>query len=47
MPEPHLPLPDIDPAEVVEEVKEESEDALATSVEALQATGADRHAASW
>lgn len=35
-----MPLPDIDPAEVIAEVKEESEGALASSVEALQVTGA-------
>ena len=37
---PPIPLPDIDPAEVLAEVKEESEKALASSVEALRATGA-------
>jgi len=33
-------LPDIDPAEVLEEVKEETEDNLAVAVKALQAAGA-------
>ena len=37
---PPIPLPDIDPAEVIREVKEESEQALASSVERLRATGA-------
>jgi hypothetical protein len=37
---PPVPMPDIDPAEVVAEVKEQSEQALAASVAALQAAGA-------
>jgi hypothetical protein len=37
---PPIPLPDIDPAEVVAEVKEQSEQALASSIERLRATGA-------
>jgi hypothetical protein len=40
VPGPPMPLPDIDPAEVIAEVKEESEKALASSVELLRATGA-------
>jgi hypothetical protein len=40
VPGPSIPLPDIDPAEVVEEVKQESEDALSASVAALQTSGA-------
>lgn len=40
VPGPTIPLPDIDPAEVVAEVREKSEQSLATSVEVLQAAGA-------
>jgi hypothetical protein len=40
VPGPVMPLPEIDPAEVVEEVRETSERELANAVTVLQATGA-------
>ncbi len=39
VPSPPILLDDIDPAEVLEEARQESNDALATAVEVLQATG--------
>ena len=40
VPSPTFVMEDIDPAEILEEAKEESDDALATAVRVLQATGA-------
>jgi len=40
VPGPMIPLPDIDPAEVVEEVRQASERELANAVQVLQAAGA-------
>lgn len=40
VPSPHIVLDDINPAEILAEAKQESEDALATAVRVLQATGA-------
>jgi hypothetical protein len=39
VPTPNVLLDDIDPAEILEEAKQESDDALATAVRVLQATG--------
>ena len=41
VPSPSFMLEDIDPAEIVEEAKKESEDALSTAVRVLQATGSE------
>jgi nucleotide-binding universal stress UspA family protein len=41
VPGPSITLPDIDPAEVLEEAKRESEDAITTAVRVLQAAGAN------
>ena len=39
-PSPHIPMPDIDPAEVLEEAKQLSHDELTNAVAVLQSTGA-------
>jgi hypothetical protein len=41
LPGPTIAIPDIDPAEVVAEAKEESEDAIATSLRVLREAGAE------